>query len=321
MKGFLIFLTIVSCAAGLTRPARAFTFQDTEGRRVEICAPPQRVVFLSLYELIPVFGIWDRAVGINRWAYDSEILKSFARTREIPSVGTAESVNVEALLSLHPDLVITWSFKPEVGAFLTARGLKVISVYPESLDQLYAIIDLYGTLFGKEARAREIREEMERSFAETASKVSDIPPEKRRKVLWLWQKPTTVTGGIGLQEGLIRLICAVNPAEGINAKYQDVSMEWIVAWNPDVIFIWGNARYGPEDLAAKPQWKALKAVREGRVYKAPALSSWSPAIAGMALWMACKTYPERFDRTDVRNRILQFHKKCFGIPMEGFSLE
>ncbi|MCE5334143.1 MAG: ABC transporter substrate-binding protein [Desulfobacteraceae bacterium] len=320
IAAFFIAIAALASAACCPR-ADAVTVRDAGGKEIEIATPVKRVVFLSLYELIPVFDVWDSVVGLNRWAYDSEVLKGFPRMKEIPSVGTADSVNVEALLALRPDLVITWSYKPEVAEFLIRKGLAVISVYPESLDELYAILDMCGTLFQKEERAAEIKLLMRETCARLEAKASEIPPEKRRKVLWLWQKPTTVSGGVGLQQDLIRLIGALNPAGAIRAKHPEVSMESIVAWNPDVIFIWGNARYGPKDILAGSRWKAVKAVREGRVYKAPTLSNWSPAITGMALWMAWKTYPEYFDRGALEDMARQSRQRCFGVPFDGFAFD
>jgi iron complex transport system substrate-binding protein len=162
---------------------------------------------------------------------------------------------------------------------------------------------------------------MEMSFAATASKVSKIAPENRRKVLWLWQKPTTVSGGTGLQHELIKITGGLNPAEAIQTKHPEVSMESIVSWNPDVIFIWGSARYGPEELLSGPQWKSIKAVRDGKVFKAPALTTWSPTICSLALWMAWKTYPEYFDRRELAEDVLRFHQKCFGLPIEGLTFD
>lgn len=313
----VIFLTAIMAAA----PAWAFTVKDAAGNDIDIAPPVNRVVFLSLYELIPVFDVWDRVVGLNRWAYDNEVLKEFPQLKKIPSVGTADSVNIEFLFALHPDLVITWSYKPETGEFLVRRGLKVISVYPDSLEDLYAVLDLFGKLFGKEDRAREVRALMEKSLADTASRVSKVRPEERRKVLWLWQKATTVSGGTGLQHELIKITGGINPAEGIQTKHPEVSMESIVGWNPDVIFIWGSARYGPEELLSNPQWKKIKAVRDGRVFKAPTLTTWSPTICSLALWIAWKTYPEYFNRKELSEEVLRFHKKCFGIPIEGFTFD
>ena len=321
MKKFLIFLqaAVLFWVLSGSTDVFAFTVKDAAGNDIDIKPPVKRVVFLSLYELIPVFDVWDRAVGLNRWAFDNELLKEFPRLKEIPSIGTADTVNIEVLLGLHPDLVITWSYKPEVAEFLIRRGLKVISVYPDSLEELYAVLDLCGKLFGKKDRAREIRSLMEKSLAETASRVSKIGPADRRKVLWIWQKPTTVSGGTGLQHELIKITGGVNPAEGIQTKHPEVSMESIVSWNPDVIFIWGSARYGPEALLSNPQWKKIKAVRDGKVFKAPDLTTWSPTVCSLALWMAWKTYPEYFNRKELSEEVLRFHKKCFGVPIEGLT--
>ncbi len=314
-------VTVFLVAVTALSPACGFTVKDAAGNEIEITPPVKRVVFLSLYELIPVFDVWDRVVGLNRWAYDDELLKGFPQLKEIPSAGTPDTVNIEVLLALHPDLVITWSYKPEVDDFLVRRGLKVISVYPDSLEELYGVLDLCGRLFRKEDRAREIRSLMERSFAATASKVSQILPENRRKVLWLWQKPTIVSGGEGLTNELIKLTGGINPAEGIKTKHPEVSMESIVSWDPDVIFIWASARYGPEELLSGSQWKSIKAVRDGKVFKAPDLTTWSPTICSLALWMAWKTYPEYFDRKELLEDVLRFHQKCLGIPIEGFAFD
>ncbi len=323
MKKILAFLQAAIFFWAVSAPADAFAFtvKDAAGNEIEITPPVKRVVFLSLYELIPVFDVWDRAIGLNRWAYDNELLKEFPQLKEIPSVGTADAVNIEVLLALHPDLVITWTYKPEVADFLIRRGLKVISVYPDSLEELYVVLDLCGRLFRKEDRTREIRSLMEQSFAATGSKVSQIPPENRRKVLWLWGKPTAVSGGKSLTDELIKLTGGINPAEAIKTRNPEVSMESIVSWNPDVIFIWGSARYGPEELLSSPQWKSIKAVRDGKVFKAPALTTWSPTICSLALWMAWKTYPEYFDRKEISEDVLRFNQKCFGIPVGGFTFD
>ncbi len=49
----------------VSAPADAFalTVKDAAGNEIEITPPVKRVVFLSLYELNPVFDVWDRVVG------------------------------------------------------------------------------------------------------------------------------------------------------------------------------------------------------------------------------------------------------------------
>ena len=308
--------TIMSMGWCASLEGRTVTVTDKLGNRVEIAVPVKRAVLLSLYELIPVFDVWDNVVGLNRWAFENAVLKLSPKLKSIPAVGTGMDVNAEAIMALHPDLVVTWSYQPEVVEYLKRKWLQVIAVYPDSLSELYDVFDMFGQLFQKESRAKAIRSRMEELFELISAAVSGIPPDKRRKVLTLWQKPTRVTCRFGLQQDLIKIIGAFNPAEVIEQTHAEVSLEQILAWNPDVIFIWGHAGYGPEDLLGSSQWQTVKAIKEGRVYKAPLVDTWSPSTGVLALWMAQKTYPECFKGIDVGEVARQFHMEAFGAPLQ-----
>jgi len=297
--------------------ASTVVVKDKLGRRVEVTVPVKRAVFISLYEYIPALGLWDKVVGVNRWAFKNTLLQRFEQLKGVPPVGTGGDVNIEAIMALRPDLVIIWIYKPQIVKFMEKRGLTVIAVYPESLEELYQNVRLCGRLFAKERKTEEVLSLMEGIFNLVKSRVSKIPEGKRRKVLWLWGKPTTVNGGIGVQHDLIGMIGGINPARHIKAKHVDVSLERIVMWNPDVIFIWGSAKYGPQDLIKSSQWAAVRAVKEGRVHKAPSWSTWSPRLALIALWMAKKTCPEVFSDICMRCLADRFYRKVFGIPFDS----
>ena len=314
----LVFAVVVGITAVGWRGAgegSAVTVTDKLGNRVEIPVPVKKAVLLSLYELIPVLDLWDNVIGLNRWAFDNTVLKRCPRLEGIPAVGTGIEINAEAILALHPELVITWSYRPEVVEFLARKGLRVIAVYPDSLGELYEVIEMCGRLFGKESRAREVRSRMEALFSLVQATVSGIPPERRVRVLWLWQKPTRVTGRFGLQQDLITMVGAVNPAATVEMPHAEVSLEQILAWNPEVIFIWGHATYGPEALLESSQWQTVAAVKERRVYKAPLADTWSPSTGVLTLWMARKIYPEKFKDMDLGAEARRFHLECFGVPL------
>ncbi|MEW6215224.1 MAG: ABC transporter substrate-binding protein, partial [Nitrospirota bacterium] len=107
----LLFVMIVVASS----EAATITYTDKLGRKITVSVPVKRAVFFITYELIPALDIWDRVVGIGRWAYNNDLMKAtkpdIAST--IPSTGSGSDVNIEALLKLKPDLVITWTFKPE----------------------------------------------------------------------------------------------------------------------------------------------------------------------------------------------------------------
>ncbi len=309
---FLI-LFIVSASSA---EAETITYKDKLGRDATVKVPVRSVVFFQTYELIPSLGIWDKVVGISRWAYENDLMLAAKPDikKTIPSAGSGTDVNIEAILKLKPELVITWTWNPNVVWFMQEKGLTVISIYPESLQELYDVMRLHGRLFKKEKKMEQSIAEMERIFSIIRERVSKIPSDKRKKVVWLGSKPTSIACGIGVTNDIFNLIGGINVAGKIPQRNADFSMEQILSWNPDVIFIWGNANYKARDILENSQWDSLKAVKEGRVYKSPKWSTWSTRLAPIALWMAMKTYPEYFHDINYEKITDNFYRKVFGIP-------
>jgi len=168
--------------------ASTVTYTDRLGRTVDIQVPVRRSVFLTAYELIPALGLWDRVAGISRWAaYKNDMVRATMPDRKIPVVGSTQDVNIEVLLKLKPDLVITWTFRPEVVSFMEGKGLRVIAIYPESISELYDVMRLHGRLFEREAVTEQVIDEMESLIDLIRLRVRGIDGSGRRKVLWLWK--------------------------------------------------------------------------------------------------------------------------------------
>lgn len=312
-----VILIITFCSPDVF--GKSLIFQDKLGRNVSVQLPVRRAVLFETYELTAALGVWDRIAGISRYAYENDLVLALKPdiAKTIPSAGSGIDVNIESLLRLRPDLVITWTLKPESIRFMEEKGLKVIALYPESLSELYEAMRLQGRLFGKEKKVEACIVRMKKMFALIGKRCRAVPAGKRKKVIWLGGKQTTVSGGIGINNDLIGLMNALNPAASQQERSVDVSMERIVAWNPDVVFIWGSAKYGSSDLIGSPQWRHVNAIRKGRVYKAPKWGTWSPRLALMALWMAMKTYPEQFRDVDFEKTSGDFYRAVYGISYGG----
>lgn len=317
--GVMFLFLLAASASGETITAR-----DKLGRELRIQVPVKRAVFFQTYELVPALDLWDRAVGIARFAYDNDLMKAakpdIART--IPSVGGGTDINMEALMKLKPELVVTWTSRPENITYMEQKGLKVYSIYPESLEELYEVIRFHGRVFSREKRALAVIHEMDRTFNLVRKRVADVPADRKQKVLWVGSRPTSVACAIGVNNDIIGLTGGLNPAAEYRQRNVDVSIEKIIAWNPDVIFIWGNAKYTANDIMNNPQWRFVKAVKNKRVYKAPEWSTWSPRLAPLVLWMASRIYPERFQDVNITKEADAFYRKVFGIPfgkVKGFA--
>jgi len=295
--------------------AKAIVVKDKLGRKVKVDVPVKRAIIIISYELIPALDIWDQVVGISRWAeMECDLIKAIFHKHphlRKPHVGVGTDINIEAIVKLNPDLVITWSYSPESIKFLEERAIKTIAIWPKSLSEFYDVVILYGRLFGKEKRARQTVEEIEKMLQMIKRRVSGIRCKK--KVLYLSGRQTRVGGGKGIMNDMIRICGAINPAAGIKKETYDVSIEKIIEWNPDCIFIWGCAGYDEKDILNSAQWRCIKAVKEKNVFKLPRWSTWSPRIAPIALWMAIRIYPERFTDIDYEKEADRFYKKVFGI--------
>ncbi len=313
----ILFLILVLTLTTATHAGAAVTYTDRLNRTVMIPTPVERAVFLQMHELLPALDIWDKVVGLASYAFHNEVIRAARPDIEtIPSVGSGWDVNIEAILKLRPDLVITWAAKPEFVRFMEEKGLRVIAVYPESIEELYGVMRLLGTLFGREERMETARAEMEAVFSLIRERESRRVKEKRQKMIYLGGQPNSVSGALGINNDLINLIGGVNPAETIRERSPLVSLEQIVVWNPEVIFIWGNARYTAQDIIGNPQWRHIKAIQKKRVYKLPEWTTWGPRLPLVALYMAQKAYPEDFADIEFATVADDLYRQVFHISYQ-----
>jgi len=297
--------------------------KDKLGRKIKVKIPVKRAVFVVGYEFIPALNIWNQVIGISRWAPQfCDLYKYFIKKYpeyEKPTIGTGVNINVESLFKLKPDFIITWTYNPKVINFLSELGFKVYAIYPDSIKELFCVIKTLGKIFGKENRAKRVIAETKKLLNFVKLRVSKVPKDKRKVAIYVGMKPTLVGCKVGISEELLRIAGGINPFESINRREALVSIEDIYKANPDVIFIWGFARYGPKYFYTHPEWRYIKAVREHRIYKLPEWSTWSPRSALVALYMAIKMYPNLFKDVDFKKIADRFYLKVFGIHYFNFS--
>lgn len=304
---------VVLLLVALPCQAAVISHTDKLNRTVDIPVPVERAVFLQFYEMLPTLDIWDKVVGIANQAQDSDLLqRANSEIKKITSVGSGSNINVEAILSLQPDLVITWAWQPESVRFLEEKGVRVIAMYPESIEGLYEVMDLLGLLFQREEKMAAARAEMEVLFDLVQEKTVSRPLEKYKRMIYIGGRSNSVSCGLGINNDLLNLIGGINQAGGIKERNTLVSLEQMVVWNPEVIYIWGNAGYSAADIIANPQWRHIQAVRNKQVFKLPHWTTWSPRLALLALWMAAKAYPEEYRDVDFAGLTDNLCLKTFG---------
>lgn len=305
-------LAVPGCLVG-----EAVNYTDKLGRTVSVQAPVRRAVVFQLYEFLPALKCWEQVVAVGRGAFDkSWMLASYpGLATRVQSAGGGNDINVEGLLKFKPDLVLTWTYRPENTRFMEQKGLKAIAVYPDSFGEMFDVIRLMGRLFGRPNEARALLARMNGVLDTVKARGAHVPPNRRAKVLWLYSRQNSVGAGNSLSNDIMTAIGAVNAAGAVAERSADASIETIIGWNPDVIFIWGNAKYTAPEVLTNPQWRFVKAVRDKRVFKAPEWSTWSPCLAPIVLWMGTKTYPDLYRDVDLYAVSDRFFRDTFGIPL------
>ena len=297
--------------------AKTLTFTDVYGRKVSLDVPVRRACLLATYELIPVLKIRNQVVAVGKWAYDDPIMKATVPDlNNIPSPGVGgPGVNVELLKRLGTELIVTFRVPPEELNFLEAKGIKAFAIYPNNVKELVEVIRWHGVVFGKEKEAERAIKEMEKVLRLIEERISKIPFSKRKKVIWLHSDPTSVAGGNGIVNDTLLKIGGINSAASLfpDSSIAKTSLETLIKLNPDVIFIWGAAHFNPSDLISNPQWNYIKAVKEKKIYKLSALTTFSPRHVIDMLYMAMKLYPEQFQDVNFEKVADRFYQKVFGI--------
>ena len=151
---FSLLLTVmltVGCGGSQRQEQVTDTVVDDYGRTVVVPVHPKHVVSLSpaVTEIVYALGAQDILVGRTDFCvYPPEAL-------DIPSIGGISNLNIESILSLNPDLVISGSM---VGKKITdqmdAMGTPMVCVIETPrFDALYDNISAIGRLVGKEKEA------------------------------------------------------------------------------------------------------------------------------------------------------------------------
>ena len=268
------------------------TVTDFQGRAVSIPARPARIVSIgpSNTEFLFALGVGDRVVGVDDFSDQP------AAARQIEKVGGVK-VNVEKVVALRPDLVVTVKFSDGTIERIATAGLNVLVVDPQSIGDVARTAILVGRAIGADGDrlARDLDTALERTRQKVAS--ATTKPRVFHEVdASDPAKPFTVGPGSYLHD-LIVLAGGTNIAAAAGMAYPQFSLEEIVRADPEIIVL-GDADYGttPEQVAARPGWSGMTAVKQRRIFPISdsLVSRPGPRLAEAAEAYAKLLHPELF---------------------------
>lgn len=326
MTGRLLALAILAISSTAI-DAREFT--DAGGRVVDIpdtiavalpAGPPAAVL---LYTLAPdKLAGWVNEPSGAAAAFlnpDAVALPTYGRL-----TGSGGEANIEMVLKAKPDIIIDVGTVNDTYIDLANRvqeqtGIPYILI-DGSFEKSGETYRQLGELLGEQARAEVLATYADDTLAQLATTVAAVPADQRPSVYYGRGDEGLETGLAGsINVELIEAAGATNvAAAGGKGGLTDISLEQILAWNPDIIVA---ARGGfAESAKTSPDWASITAVKSGAVYVAPALPfGWidSPPSTNRLIgvrWLQKLFYPEAVE-IDLTADTKAFYSLFYGVDL------
>ncbi len=314
---------------------------DQLGRNVTIPDHVNRVVVLQHQTLnllvqldaqqsvVGVLSSWKKQLG-------DSYLRLAPSLANLPMPGDLTQVNIESLLKLEPQVVFVANYAPpEMISQIERAGIPVVAISlrqdkPGEADKINPTMSDENTAYneGLKTGIRLIGDVVERqkqaealinyTFSErekVSAHIAAIPEEKRIRVYMA--NPDLTTYGSGKYTGLMMSHAgAMNVAAASIKGFKQVSIENVLAWNPQVIFVQDRYPDVVQQIINDPAWQAIDAVKQHRVYLMPEYAkAWGypmpEALAIGELWMAKKLYPERFADVDMQKAANDYYQRFY----------
>ncbi|WP_152208182.1 cobalamin-binding protein [Marinobacter changyiensis] len=254
--------------------------RDALDSEVCLAGPAERVVSLSpgATELLFSAGAGAKVVAVSAWSDFP------AEAAELPRVGNSNRLDLEAIVSLAPDLVVAWidgNSRSQLER-VSDLGIPVFWLAPRAFEDIARAVENLAALTGEPALGKTRAESFREGIASIESRYVDARPVRVFYQIWdqplmtvnreeLISKAIEVCGGVNVFGHLPRLVprisreavLAANP-DAIVTAGQTGNLQWLEDWQqfPGLTAVAaGNLFLEPPDLLARPTLRIVEGAR------------------------------------------------------------
>lgn len=240
----------------------AVSVRDDTGKLIRLPHPATRVITLApnLTELAFDIGAGDRVVATVQFSNYPPAAK------RLPRIGSSDSFNPEAILGYHPDLVLAWRSgnKPQQLQAIERLGIPVYRSEPHTLEDIASTLARVGILLGKPTRASVLARQLRHGIAQLRRRYAG------RKLITgfyqIWDKPIYTINGRHIISHIMQLCGVRNIFADAPILAPVVSVEAVLAKNPQMIISGGSAKVRAQNLSSWRAWPQLAAVRAHNLF-------------------------------------------------------
>lgn len=233
---------------------------DSFGKEVTLETEPMHVISVapSVTEMIYAIGAEDKLVGRTDYCdYPEEASK-------IESIGSLTTPDLEKMISLEPDLVITSThFDEENGAKLEQAGIPVIGLYEEfDVNGVYVQLETLGLALNRQEQATEVVDEMKAKISDVQAKIEGLEAPSVYYVVGYGEYGDYSAPENTFVGQMIKLAGGKNIVPASDSW--SYSLEALLEADPDIILV----RNGEKDSFMTAEgYNELTAVKENHVYE------------------------------------------------------
>jgi iron complex transport system substrate-binding protein len=286
------------------------TINQTDGTPITLPCKAERLIVANsdAAEMLIAFGAADKIVGVDESTFSVPYIMN--KIPNATSIGNWETPNIEQILALHPDAVISYSsYKPKNIDQITAANITVISLDCYQLSTLASDARAIGTLTGTSDTADDYAQMVNGTINQVNARVKTLPADEIPSVYFEgYTDYTAESNGSGSNELLVAA-GGRNIAGNSSTSYMTVSPEWLVAQQPQyvmkVVASSDNRKLTDvvATLRARTGWSTIPAVQQNHVNAFDSDLAYGPRAYIGLVYMAQILHPNTFPDMNPREML------------------
>ena len=237
---------------------------DDTNQTISLDKPARNIISLSpgLTEIIDAAGGIGFLKGVVSFSDYPE------QAKFIPQVGRFDSLDLEKILSLQPDLIIAWkSGNPQLQIEqLKKMGLIVYISEPRDFKDIPVTIRRLGLLMNTQRIASQSADHFNAKFEQLKKQYSSRTENRRKTFIQIWNNPVMTVNEQHLISRVVSLCGGDNIFSGSENVTYSPSMEAILEKDPEIILATGMEKTANDWLTRWHQWPFLQAVKKNNLF-------------------------------------------------------
>lgn len=327
MKKKLFFICLVFSFCTTIFANTSIEFTDSVGRNVTIPKKIEKVIPSGYNTQIILAGFSPETMAsISKKVPDKVLQKIPTYPKNLPITGQfygkVSNFNKEELIKIAPDIIIDIGEKKknivnDLNEITLNTNIPIIFIEFD-IKNITNVYNMLGKIFNKEDKAKEINDFLVKNLAIINEGVKNIPVEKRYSFIQVGGKSLSIDPANSSHTEAIEIAGGINKAvinnQNKKNKTENLNIEEIIMWDPDIIFAKDKDSYLM--ILEDEKWKSLRAVKNNKVFLIPEnpynYVSAPPSINKIMgiFWAAQIMYPEVF-KYDLKSIEEKFNKLVF----------